>query len=162
MFSGHTNPWIFLFWYWWKAGELQAIKKNLCHQKPKQKIPWLCMTTEQTHFEYIKRSSTLWTFGPLTRFSYISIISLSMQMSFGRIIFNLNPLNGHYLKPPFFPNTKAKDEKTPFQRAPKILSQEQFMETFSWGTWGCTDVFKNARTCDENECFTKMLSENDF
>ena len=27
------------------------------------------------------------------------------------IIFNFNPLNGHFLYPPFFPNTKAKEEK---------------------------------------------------
>ena len=26
----------------------------------------------------------------------------------------MNPINGHYLYPPFFPNTKAKEEKSPF------------------------------------------------
>ena len=34
-------------------------------------------------------------------------------MSFGRII-HFNPLNRHYLYPPFFSNTRAKDEKRPF------------------------------------------------
>ena len=32
-------------------------------------------------------------------------------MRFVRIIFNLNPLNWHYLYPPFFLNTNAKEEK---------------------------------------------------
>ena len=34
-------------------------------------------------------------------FSYSSIISPSIQMSFGRVIFNCNTLNGYYLYPPF-------------------------------------------------------------
>ena len=42
---------------------------------------------------------------------YSKIISLSIQMGSGRIIFYFNPLNGHYLYPPFFRNTKAKEEK---------------------------------------------------
>ena len=40
-------------------------------------------------------------------------------MSFGRIIFNFNPLHGHYVYPPFFPNTGAKEEKTPFSKGSK-------------------------------------------
>ena len=36
---------------------------------------------------------------------------LSMQMSFGRTIFNSNSQKTHYLYPPIFPNTKAKQEK---------------------------------------------------
>ena len=44
-------------------------------------------------------------------FFYSKIISLSIQMGSGRIIFYFNPLNGHYLYPPFFRNTKAKEEK---------------------------------------------------
>ena len=35
-------------------------------------------------------------------------------MSFGGIIFNFNPLNGHYLYPPFFPIQGLKREKGPF------------------------------------------------
>ena len=30
-----------------------------------------------------------------------------------------------------FPNTRAKDEKTPLSKGPKTFAQEQFMETFS-------------------------------
>ena len=40
-------------------------------------------------------------------------------MSFGMIVFHLNPLNLYYLYPLFFPNTKAKEEKRPF----------------NWGSW---------------------------
>ena len=36
---------------------------------------------------------------------YSKIISLSIQMGSGRIIFYFNPLNGHYLYPQFFRNT---------------------------------------------------------
>ena len=32
-------------------------------------------------------------------------------MNFGRITFNSNPPKGHYVYPPFFRNTKAKEEK---------------------------------------------------
>ena len=63
-------------------------------------------------------------------------------MSFRRIIFNFNPLNGNYFKPPFFPIQELKRKKRPFQRALKIFAKEQFIETFFWGTWGCTDSEK--------------------
>ena len=35
-------------------------------------------------------------------------------MNFGRIIFHVNPLNGHYLYPPFFPIQGLKMKKGPF------------------------------------------------
>ena len=40
-------------------------------------------------------------------------------MSFGRTIFNWNPLNRHYLYPPFFPDTKAKEENMALKGAPR-------------------------------------------
>ena len=40
-------------------------------------------------------------------------------MSFARIIFNFDPLNGHYLNPPFFSNTRAKEKKTPLSKGYK-------------------------------------------
>ena len=64
-------------------------------------------------------------------------------MSFGRIIFNFDPLNEHYLNPPFFPNTRdMREKKLPFQMALKTFAQEQFMETFFWSTRRCTDSEK--------------------
>ena len=47
--------------------------------------------------------------------------------------FYWNPLDGNYVYPPFFSNTMAKEEKSPFQRALKPFSQEQFKETFFLG-----------------------------
>ena len=44
--------------------------------------------------------------------------------------------------PHFFPIQGLKRKIRPFQRALKIFAQEQFMETFFWGTWGCTDFRK--------------------
>ena len=43
-------------------------------------------------------------------------------MSFWVIIFNLNPLNRHYLYPPLFPNTRAKEGKNdPLIGAPGLF-----------------------------------------
>ena len=42
----------------------------------------------------------------------------------------------------FFPNTRAKEEKTPFSKGSKKFAQEQFTETFFWDTRGCTDFEK--------------------
>ena len=74
-----------------------------------------------THFEVKKKTNIGLNghMGPLRdhnpiifkTFFYSKIISLSIQMGSGRIIFYFNPLNGHYLYPPFFRNTKAKEEK---------------------------------------------------
>ena len=48
---------------------------------------------------------------------------------------------GIILYPPFLSNTtRAKEEKTPHSKGANKL--EQFMETFFWGTWGCTDSEK--------------------
>ena len=40
-------------------------------------------------------------------------------MSFGRIIFNFNSQKTHYLYPPFFPNTKAREENMALKGAPR-------------------------------------------
>ena len=53
-------------------------------------------------------------------FSHGSMISLLIQMSFWRVIFNFNPLNRNYLYPPFFPTTKTKEEKKKPHKIPKM------------------------------------------
>ena len=45
--------------------------------------------------------------GFFSNFLYSSITSLWIQISYEFLIFNFNPLYGHYLYPPFIPNTKA-------------------------------------------------------
>ena len=42
----------------------------------------------------------------------------------------------------FFPIQGLKMKKRPFQMALKNFAQKQFMETFFWDTWGCTDSEK--------------------
>ena len=64
-------------------------------------------------------------------------------MSFGRINFNFNPLNGHYLNPPIFPKTRAKEEKKPLSKSSKkCLPKRNSWRLFFWDTWGCTDSEK--------------------
>ena len=73
--------------------------------------------------KYMINIWTLWACGgPKGRnpffsffFYYSSIISLSIQMSFGRTIFNFNPQKTHYLYPPFFPTQRLKREIWPFK-----------------------------------------------
>ena len=60
------------------------------------------------HIFKFTKSLSLWTF--FSNLSYSSILSLSIQISFAIIIFNVNPRNGHYLYPPFFSNTRVKEE----------------------------------------------------
>ena len=55
-------------------------------------------------------------------------------MSFGRVIFNFDPLNGHYLNPPFFPNTRAKEEKTPLSKGSKKFCPRAIHGNFFSGT----------------------------
>ena len=68
----------------------------------------------------LKLKKNIWTLwacgapkGPWPDFFFYSlIIYLSIQISFGRVNFNFNPLNGNYLYRAFFPNTMSKEEKT--------------------------------------------------
>ena len=64
-------------------------------------------------------------------------------MSFGRIIFNFNTLHGHYVYPPFFPNTGAKEEKTAFSKGSKNFCPRAIHgDFFFWGSRGYTDSDK--------------------
>ena len=42
----------------------------------------------------------------------------------------------------FFLIQGLKRKKTPLSKGSKNLTQEQFMETFFWDTWGCSDSEK--------------------
>ena len=63
-------------------------------------------------------------------------------MSFGIIIFNFNPLHGHCVYPPFFPNTGAKKEKTPFSKGSKNFCPRAIYGDFFLDTRVCIDSEK--------------------
>ena len=64
-------------------------------------------------------------------FSHDSIISLSIQMCFWRIIFHFNPLNWNYLNPPF-PIQGVKRKKNPLKGS-KIFWPSSFPGDFFLG-----------------------------
>ena len=63
-------------------------------------------------------------------FFYSSIISISLQMGSGRIIFYCNPLNGHYLYLRFFPITRLKRKHSAFLRGNNsVMATHSFWQT---------------------------------
>ena len=53
-------------------------------------------------------------------------------MIYGRIVFNCNSLNGHYFYPPFFSNTRDKEEKTPLLRGHNSWKYQSANGNYFW------------------------------
>ena len=102
-----------------------------------------------THFSVEKKVVCYGHIGPLTPDFFQKFLLLFNNLSINtnglcvRIIYYFNPLNGHYLYPTFFPNTRAKEEKTPLSKGSKKFCPRAIHGDFFSGTLECVLIPKN-------------------